>query len=479
MTIKEMEERSGLQRANIRFYEQEGLLAPQRLSNGYRDYSDSDLQQLHRIHLLRTLGLSLDEIRAAQKGEASLDSLLAQHAHALEQQAAHSQQRAQLCRRIRQDGAQYETLDGRRWLDTLAEDEPTAAAVPPTDACHKVTAPWRRLFARYFDLFLYSSLWIMLGTVLIGQAPSTQTAGAWNGLSSLISVGAMLLVEPLLLRVWGTTPGKWLLGLSVRSNTGSKLSYGEGLYRTAQALWHGAAFFIPIFSLFRGYQRYYDCTEGKTLAWEWDSELTLKDEKPWRIAACLGAVIAQGLLLIPLTAAQANPPHRGDMTVTEFAENYNHFSDYYDFDLWLNEEGRWAQKPRPDGSYVITMGGVDTPHFIYNEKDGVLMSLTASTEVKGDTGNWISLHHNRRILAILAFAQAYDPTPLNNDEVVAVIRKLQEHPLTALDETVHGVRITWEFSATGYHISERDGLLVPIEGQTPSCSMVFTMEKVS
>ena len=61
MTIKEMEQRSGLQRANIRFYEEEGLLCPQRLENGYRNYSDSDLQQLRRIRLLRTLGLGLEE----------------------------------------------------------------------------------------------------------------------------------------------------------------------------------------------------------------------------------------------------------------------------------------------------------------------------------------------------------------------------------------------------------------------------------
>ena len=43
MTIKEMEERSGLARANIRFYEAEGLFAPERKPNGYRDYSGEDL----------------------------------------------------------------------------------------------------------------------------------------------------------------------------------------------------------------------------------------------------------------------------------------------------------------------------------------------------------------------------------------------------------------------------------------------------
>ena len=40
MTIKEIETLSGLTRANIRFYEAEGLIAPARGENGYRDYSE-------------------------------------------------------------------------------------------------------------------------------------------------------------------------------------------------------------------------------------------------------------------------------------------------------------------------------------------------------------------------------------------------------------------------------------------------------
>ncbi len=43
MTIKEIEELSGMTRANIRFYEAEGLLAPVRGQNGYRDYAEEDL----------------------------------------------------------------------------------------------------------------------------------------------------------------------------------------------------------------------------------------------------------------------------------------------------------------------------------------------------------------------------------------------------------------------------------------------------
>ena len=52
MNIKEIEERSGLTRANIRYYEQEGLLAPVRRENKYRDYSEEDLETLLRIALV-------------------------------------------------------------------------------------------------------------------------------------------------------------------------------------------------------------------------------------------------------------------------------------------------------------------------------------------------------------------------------------------------------------------------------------------
>lgn len=54
MNIKEIEQRSGLTRANIRYYEQEGLLRPARQENKYRDYSDEDLETLLRIALLRS-----------------------------------------------------------------------------------------------------------------------------------------------------------------------------------------------------------------------------------------------------------------------------------------------------------------------------------------------------------------------------------------------------------------------------------------
>lgn len=76
MTIKEIEALSGMSRANIRYYETEGFLSPERRENGYRDYSEEDLETLKRIKLLRLLGVSLADIKAAKDGSLPLEELM-------------------------------------------------------------------------------------------------------------------------------------------------------------------------------------------------------------------------------------------------------------------------------------------------------------------------------------------------------------------------------------------------------------------
>lgn len=71
MTIKEIETLSGLPRANIRYYESEGLISPKRAENRYREYSQADVNVL-----LRALGLRIDTIKALAAGTLTLDDAL-------------------------------------------------------------------------------------------------------------------------------------------------------------------------------------------------------------------------------------------------------------------------------------------------------------------------------------------------------------------------------------------------------------------
>ena len=42
MLIREVEERCGISKKNIRFYEQQGLLQPKRNASNYREYEEAD-----------------------------------------------------------------------------------------------------------------------------------------------------------------------------------------------------------------------------------------------------------------------------------------------------------------------------------------------------------------------------------------------------------------------------------------------------
>jgi MerR family transcriptional regulator, copper efflux regulator len=63
MQIKDLSENTGVPAKTIRFYEETGVLPlPQRLPNGYRDYSESDVARLKLVAGARRLDFSLDDI---------------------------------------------------------------------------------------------------------------------------------------------------------------------------------------------------------------------------------------------------------------------------------------------------------------------------------------------------------------------------------------------------------------------------------
>ena len=63
MRISELAQLAGVTPRTIRYYESLGLLeASEREGTGFRYYTEDELARLQKINLLKTLGLSLDEI---------------------------------------------------------------------------------------------------------------------------------------------------------------------------------------------------------------------------------------------------------------------------------------------------------------------------------------------------------------------------------------------------------------------------------
>ena len=75
MQISELTRRTGASTKAVRYYEQLGLLDPSRLGNGYRDYSEEDVQVVSEVRALAAVGI------APSKAGPFIDCLRLGHEH--------------------------------------------------------------------------------------------------------------------------------------------------------------------------------------------------------------------------------------------------------------------------------------------------------------------------------------------------------------------------------------------------------------
>ena len=128
MKINEVEALVGIPKKNIRFYESEGLLKPERSSNGYRDYSEEEAEILRRIKLLRKLGVPLEEIRKMQSGTHTVGDGMRRHLITLERDMENLKQSIQFCSALADCRERLMDLDAqrcwRRWRAWSSPEPP-------------------------------------------------------------------------------------------------------------------------------------------------------------------------------------------------------------------------------------------------------------------------------------------------------------------------------------------------------------------
>ncbi len=123
MKIHEVEHQTGLDRATIRFYESEGLIAPARSDNGYRQYSNNDIEVLLKIKLLRQLGIRLGEIKDLQQGSSDFSDILSKQAIYLDQDIQPNERAKFVCLQMQNENVQYATLNSPYYLGLMQKQE--------------------------------------------------------------------------------------------------------------------------------------------------------------------------------------------------------------------------------------------------------------------------------------------------------------------------------------------------------------------
>ncbi len=123
MKIKQVEELVGITSKNIRFYESQGLLIPERAENGYREYRQKNIDTLKKIKLLRKLGVSVDEIKSVLDESVSLEECLERHIDILEKERENLANMQQLTDAILQKKCTVNTLETDEWLEEMERME--------------------------------------------------------------------------------------------------------------------------------------------------------------------------------------------------------------------------------------------------------------------------------------------------------------------------------------------------------------------
>lgn len=124
MKINEVEALAGITKKNIRFYEEQGLLAPRRNSeNGYRDYGEEEVQTLRRIKALRKLGVPIEEIRQMLTGTHTVADGMRRHLISLEREQRNLAQSIALCRELETQDIPVSALDTEDILRRMEEME--------------------------------------------------------------------------------------------------------------------------------------------------------------------------------------------------------------------------------------------------------------------------------------------------------------------------------------------------------------------
>lgn len=397
MKIQRVELETGLDRPSIRYYEKEGLLNPKRLENGYREYSQEDVELLKKIKLLRRLGMGIEKIRQLQQGSADLNAAIAaQVSYHSSQIDDHRRCRA-VCEAIRDDGAVFASLDAEHYLRLLREiriDDRALGKSNFKEDLPKEIHPWKRFIARWLDLLLWSAVIQFILIVIVRMRPLPG-----DFLNMLLDIGILALfipVEAFFLHKFGTTPGKYVMGIRVEYIQGGNLPYAEALHRSLSVFVCGEGLGIPFAQLGMNVYRYcqltgrswrrfarYDEVEGpQDMPWDEDTEL-IYGEHNWKRGAAAALILACSISLVVLgTIDGFKPRYRGNnLTVAQVASNYNATMQvlmedpaYYDK---LQEDG--SKKPVASNTVIFDMNqssGGKQMEFSYDVQDGFVRSVS-------------------------------------------------------------------------------------------------------
>lgn len=149
---------------------------------------------------------------------------------------------------------------------------------PTTAATHASLKgkPWRRFWARIIDQMIHT-IPVALLFGIIAPEFTTETLKKYGQFTSNMAyLPFVLILEMLIISMFGSTLGKYLLGVRLSGNDGGRVSFGSSAIRTISLWVKGLAFGFPVVCLFTA--AYAADKIKKTSIASWDKDASISVE---------------------------------------------------------------------------------------------------------------------------------------------------------------------------------------------------------
>lgn len=154
--------------------------------------------------------------------------------------------------------------------------------------------PWVRYWARYIDILTAG---FFFGILLAVLSPSTVDTVS-ELLLSILGLFLWIFIESVLLSTLGTTLGKWLLRIRLRTIDGNKPNFLKALKRSFAVWFRGLGLGIPIISIFTLIGAYYRLTENGITSWDEEGGFSVTHQRISAFRVAIAVIMLTALILL-------------------------------------------------------------------------------------------------------------------------------------------------------------------------------------
>ncbi|MBR5178215.1 MAG: RDD family protein [Lachnospiraceae bacterium] len=309
--------------------------------------------------------------------------------------------------------------------------------------------PFRRFAARILDTTLVT---LIGGAILrLGFRVNVGISLSMVAYCEIIFWLFEMMIEPLLLTTFGTTPGKFIMGIKIRDmKTKNKLELKQAYIRALKLAWQGFGFMIPIYTVFKRVMSFMRCKVDDTMPWDNGIDVELVDEAPARIALVIIAIVLLNVGDELVSKQALIPENRGELTSEQFYENVVELMKYTGY-------------------------AGDIPEFELDIKGGYVKRVTLNyTSEQTDKNRYDEMY-----LGFLAFAGASDNSNGITLMTTSVMNKLKSY-YADFSDSYGGVNI---LNTSDSEIRDASNysllysMLYGTEATIPAFNQTFTMSK--